>query len=60
MDAMQISEYARALYRRQGPAAAAEAARRARDSEAKGQQQEAAEWQTIRDLIHDMRGPRQG
>ncbi|XDA97092.1 hypothetical protein AB1M95_13305 [Sulfitobacter sp. LCG007] len=60
MDTLKTAEYARALYRAHGPAAEAEAARRARDCQASGRTEEAADWDAIRKSIHGHRGPHQG
>ncbi|MGR3494791.1 hypothetical protein [Citreimonas sp.] len=56
---VKVSEYAHALYRSLGPRAEAEAARRARNSEQSGQEQDAAEWRRIQQSITQMRGPRE-
>ncbi|MHA6345721.1 hypothetical protein [Roseivivax sp. CAU 1761] len=59
MDAMQVSEYAHALYRAHGPRAEAEAAQKARECEERGKTHDAQNWREIRARIHQMRGPRQ-
>ena len=59
LDAVKVSEYAQALYRAHGDKAEAEAARRHRELEAKGQPEEAEDWRRIRSVITQMRGPRQ-
>ena len=60
MDAIQTMQTARALLDAQGGKAEAEAARRAREFDAKGQAGEAETWARIRQAIRQMRGPHQG
>lgn len=59
MDAMRTAQYARALLQAKGPAAMAEAARRMRENERKGNRTEAENWKRIRLAMSEMRGPRQ-
>ena len=60
MDAIQTTEYARALLSARGNKAMAEAAQRMRDSEEAGKHDEAEDWKRIRLAISEMRGPHQG
>lgn len=59
MDTIQATRYAHSLYRVHGPKAEAEAARRLRDCEARGREDEAKDWRAIRAAIHHARGPHQ-
>ncbi len=60
MDAMQTTQYARALLNAHGDKAAVEAARRMRACEEAGKPEEAEDWKKIRLAISEMRGPNQG
>lgn len=57
MDAMNAARYAHALYDAHGDRAEAEAALRERDCAARGQPQEASDWQDVRRAIRALRGP---
>lgn len=59
MDAIQTTQYARALLDAHGPQAEAEAAQKARACEAAGKRSEAEDWTRIRRVINSLRGPRQ-
>ena len=59
MDAVKTAEYASALLSAHGGKAEAEAAAKARQCEAEGKTDEAAQWQAIRSAIIARRGPRQ-
>ncbi|MBZ0122387.1 MAG: hypothetical protein K8F31_00670 [Roseovarius sp.] len=59
MDAVRITEYARALYAAHGNRAEAEAAQRMRECEDAGRPDEAEDWKKIRLAVSGMRGPRQ-
>lgn len=59
MDAIKISEYARSLYRSHGDKAEAVAAKKMRDSEAAGRDDNAKDWKAIRQAIRALRGPNQ-
>ncbi|SDO13251.1 hypothetical protein SAMN05216196_103495 [Lutimaribacter pacificus] len=59
MDTMQTTQYARALMQARGPRAIAEAARRMRESEDKGDRDEADNWRRIRLAMLELRGPHQ-
>jgi hypothetical protein len=59
MDAMQTTQYARALMQARGPKSIAEAAQRMRENEAKGNKTEAENWRRIRLALAEMRGPHQ-
>ncbi|MDR9394232.1 hypothetical protein [Roseovarius sp. SYSU LYC5161] len=59
MDVMKTAEHARALLSSHGGKAEAEAARKAREFEDAGHNDEAAHWQAIRRAIMEQRGPRQ-
>ena len=60
MDAMQTTQYARALLSSHGGKAEAEAAQKMRDCQAAGKTDEAEDWKRIRLAIMEMRGPHQG
>ncbi|WP_422033102.1 hypothetical protein [Roseovarius sp.] len=60
MDAIQTTEYARALFSARGNKAMAEAAQRMRDCEEAGKTDEAEDWKRIRLAISELRGPNQG
>lgn len=60
MDAIKITEYARALLDSHGGKAEAEVARKMRECMEAGKTGEAEDWQAIRQAIHEMRGPHQG
>ncbi len=60
MEMSQVSKYARALYSARGSKAEAEAAQKARESEAAGQLDDAATWRAVQRSISGMRGPHQG
>lgn len=57
MSETQILEYATSLRQAHGPAAEAEAAKRARELDDEGKADEAADWRRIRAAITTMRGP---
>ncbi|WP_109465633.1 hypothetical protein [Albibacillus kandeliae] len=59
MEAMQVSEYARALYRTHGPKAEAEVARKMHECREAGRIEEAEDWSAIRRVISGLRGPSQ-
>ncbi|EPX79636.1 hypothetical protein [Salipiger mucosus] len=59
MDAMQISEYAHALYRAHGDSAEFEAARRSQEKEAEGKIDEARSWRSVQAAVRQLRGPGQ-
>lgn len=59
MDALQTAEYARALFAAHGDKAEAEAARKMRECQAAGEQQQAEDWQAVRQSIRQIRGPNQ-
>ena len=60
MDALKTAQYARALCSAHGDKAEAEAAQKAREFEAAGNEEEAQNWQAVRASIRQMRGPNQG
>ena len=57
MDMTSISQHALALYRAHGDRAEAEAARNRKLCEARGDTEEAEQWQAIRGAIRTLRGP---
>lgn len=57
MDETQIHEFASQLLRAHGDGAEVEAARRARESDDKGDTREAGNWRRVRAAIAAMRGP---
>ena len=57
MNEAQIHECATSLLTAHGRAAEAEAARRARELDDEGKEQEATDWRRIRAVITSMRGP---
>lgn len=59
MDAIKISEYARALYNSHGDKAEAEAAQKVKECEKAGQSDQAKNWTAIRQAIRSLRGPNQ-
>ncbi len=59
MDAVNVTEYARALLDAHGGRAEAEAARRMQQARATGRSEEAENWKRIRLAISEMRGPHQ-
>lgn len=59
MDTMQISQHAHALYRAHGDSAEAEAARKSRESAARGDREGADLWRAIRASVRRIRGPLQ-
>ncbi len=59
MDAIQTTQYARALMQARGSKAIADAAQRMRENEAKGNTAEAENWRRIRLALAEMRGPHQ-
>ena len=58
MHAMEIQEHARRLLEAHGPKAIAEAAKRAQDSEQRGDANSAKDWRRIEAALRAMRGPR--
>ncbi|EEX12627.1 MAG: hypothetical protein ACX93U_14960 [Salipiger thiooxidans] len=56
MDAMQITEYAQALYRTHGDRAEIEAAQKVRESEERGNATQARDWRAIQAAIRSHRG----
>lgn len=59
MDAIQTTQYARALLNAHGGKAELEAAQKMRACEQSGKHDEAKDWRKIRMAISEMRGPRQ-
>ena len=59
MDALKVSEYARALYSAHGDRAEAEASKKVKECEAADRGDEAADWNAIRQAIRALRGPNQ-
>ena len=57
MDSATIIEYARQLVEAHGPAAEAEAAKKASDMEKAGKADEAEQWRRIRIAIAEMKPP---
>lgn len=57
MEISKVTEYARSLYDAHGNKAEAEAARKARELEDAGNQEEAETWRAIRRAIAEIRGP---
>lgn len=57
MEMAKIAEYARALYEAHGDEAEAEAARKARQHEDAGEDDDAETWRAVRRAIAEMRGP---
>ncbi len=57
MDAIKISEYARALYSTHGDKAEALAAKKMRGCVAEGRGDNAKDWKAIRQAIRALRGP---
>ncbi|WP_299848440.1 hypothetical protein [uncultured Roseovarius sp.] len=60
MDAIKVSEYARALYSSHGDRAEAEASKKMRESKEAEKVDEANDWKAIRQAIRSLRGPNQG
>lgn len=58
MKMQDIAQYAHALYEAHGDKAEAEAARKASDEEAAGNEAAAEKWLKIRRHIKELRGPR--
>lgn len=56
MNALEIHESARKLYQAHGDKAELEAAQKARQMKESGKEDEAADWQKIREAIAQMRG----
>lgn len=54
---VQIDDYAQRLYAASGDRAEYEAARKARDCEARGARDEAEQWRKVREKIRILRGP---
>lgn len=59
MDAIQTTQYARALLHAHGGKAELEAAQKMRRCEDQGKHDEAKDWKRIRMAISQLRGPRQ-
>ena len=57
MNETEITEFAKSLLDAHGEAAEAEAAKKAREAEEKGDAQLAEDWQRVRAAISSMRGP---
>lgn len=57
MTSMTIAEYAQQLVSAHGPAAAAEAAKKAQDAEQAGRTEEAEQWRKVREAIARMKSP---
>ncbi|HMQ91996.1 MAG TPA: hypothetical protein PKA33_10210 [Amaricoccus sp.] len=57
MSMVQVDDYARRLYTAHGDRAEYEAAQKARDAEAKGDPETAAQWRQVREKIRILRGP---
>jgi hypothetical protein len=57
MSSMKITEYAQQLVSAHGPAAAAEAARKAQEAENAGKTEEAEQWRRVREAIARMKSP---
>lgn len=57
MNETEIHEYAASLLDAHGDVAEAEAAKKARELEEKGENEQAADWQRIRAAIATLRGP---
>lgn len=58
MQAVEIHDHARKLFESMGPKAIAEAAKRAREFEERGEKSEAQDWRRIEAALAEMRGPR--
>lgn len=59
MEMAKITEYARALYDAHGDRAEAEAARKAKEHEDAGDNDQAETWRAVRRAISEMRGARE-
>ena len=59
MKATEIEEYARQLWETSGAKAVAEAARKARTFEEKGDKEQAETWRRIEAALMQMKGPRE-
>ena len=59
MNATDVPAFARHLFETRGPAAIAEAARRAESCREAGDKEQARMWQRVEDALREMRGPRQ-
>lgn len=57
MNTMQITQHANALYRVHGDRAEAEAAQMVRQCQTEGKQEQAENWQAIRQAVRAKRGP---
>lgn len=57
MKTTKIAEHARQLIEARGDSAEAEAASRAKELEAQGKVEDAANWRRVRVAIHEMRSP---
>ena len=55
MQTLKIAEHARALMDAHGDKAEAEAAQKASSLKAEGKTQEAAQWEKVRKVIHELR-----
>ena len=60
MEVSKVTEYAHALYEAHGDKAEAEAAKKAKQHEEAGQEEDAADWNAIRAAIRAIRGANQG
>ena len=57
MKTTEIAEHARQLLEARGDSAEAEAASRAKELEAQGKTEDAANWRRVRAAIHELRAP---
>lgn len=57
MQATEIHDHARRMFESMGPKALAEAARKAKEHEARGAREDAADWRRIEAALAEMRGP---
>ena len=57
MTMIQVDDYARRLYTAHGDRAEYEAAQKAKDADAKGDTETAAQWRQVREKIRILRGP---
>jgi len=60
MEVSKVAQYARALHDAHGDKAEAEAAKKAKQHEDAGEEEDAADWHAIRAAIRTIRGANQG